>query len=475
MLGLALLAGLVLAAGGAGARPGPAPASGGAGWTPAAAADRVAALPGLGRPEAAGVGNGLFGGYLTVDAKAGRALYYTLALAEGDDWRGKPLVLWLNGGPGCSSLGGFLSELGPFFPTPGGAGLEANPHGWHKHANMVFLESPAFVGFSYSNTTADRSVGDARTAKDARRAMLELLKRFPELGGSPFYISGESYGGHYVPSLAAAIVEGNAGPEWINLKGFLVGNAWTAPKLDNEGAADYWASHGLVSGATVAQMKKDCDFNIIGPLRAGDGECDALVASAMDEMGDINIYQVYADVCHAAAETQVAQLAKHAFMLGAARPKPAEKYAPCVENWMEEYLNRTDVKAALHARTDIAWSQCSDFLEYSRASLLTDYRPIYRKLLEQSDLRMLVYSGDVDGIVPITGTLSWIASMDLPVSKPWAPWTTARGQVGGYRVEYGSRFAFQSVRGAGHMVPYTQPLRAEEMFAAFLAEDAGET
>ena len=62
----------------------------------------------------------------------------------------------------------------------------------------------------------------------------------------------------------------------------------------------------------------------------------------------------------------------------------------------------------------------------------------------------------VDGIVPITGTLSWIASMDLPVSKPWKPWTTSRGQVGGYRVEYGSRFAFQSVRGAGHMVPYTQ-------------------
>ena len=83
--------------------------------------------------------------------------------------------------------------------------------------------------------------------------------------------------------------------------------------------------------------------------------------------------------------------------------------------------------------------------------------------------------------------------MDLPVSKPWKPWTTSRGQVGGYRVEYGSRFAFQSVRGAGHMVPYTQvstcgrcagrgrgltkkqPLRAEEMFAAFLAEAAAET
>ena len=198
---------------------------------------------------------------------------------------------------------------------------------------MLFIDNPVGAGFSFTPVDAGYCTD---TKGCVARNLYSLLQQFyhvwPEYQRRELYITGESYGGHYVPSLAAAIVEGNAGPEWINLKGFLVGNAWTAPKLDNEGAADYWASHGLVSGATVAQMKKDCDFNIIGPLRAGDGECDALVASAMDEMGDINIYQVYADVCHAAAETQVAQLAKHAFMLGAARPKPAEKYAPCVEN-----------------------------------------------------------------------------------------------------------------------------------------------
>lgn len=66
---------------------------------------------------------------------------------------------WLQG-PGCSSIGGgFFSELGPFYPTRGGAGLVANKYGWNRVANVLFIESPAFVGFSYSNTTEDKVVG----------------------------------------------------------------------------------------------------------------------------------------------------------------------------------------------------------------------------------------------------------------------------------------------------------------------------
>lgn len=65
---------------------------------------------------------------------------------------------------------------------------------------------------------------------------------------------------------------------------------------------------------------------------------------------------------------------------------------------------------------------------------------------------MLVYSGDVDGIVPITGTRAWITKLGLPVKEAWRPYTV-NGQVGGYTIEYdGLRFA--SVRNAGHMVCY---------------------
>ena len=100
-----------------------------------------------------------------MDKTAGRRLFYVLVEAESHPDTA-PLVLWLNGGPGCSSLaGGLMSELGPFYPQPDGQALLTNKYRWTCDANIVFLESPAFVGFSYSEEESDMDVGDERTAQ----------------------------------------------------------------------------------------------------------------------------------------------------------------------------------------------------------------------------------------------------------------------------------------------------------------------
>jgi serine carboxypeptidase-like clade II len=94
-------------------------------------------------------------------------------------------------------------------------------------ANVIFLESPAGVGFSYSNTSSDYDLsGDERAADDAYLFLVNWLERFPEYKSRPFYISGESYAGHYVPELAATILIQNsyddAKTAIINLRGILV-------------------------------------------------------------------------------------------------------------------------------------------------------------------------------------------------------------------------------------------------------------
>jgi hypothetical protein len=74
-------------------------------------------------------------------------------------------------------------------------------------ANMLFLESPAGVGFSYSNRTSDyNNTGDRSTAADAYTFLINWLERFPEYKGRRFFITGESYGGHYIPQLANTIL-----------------------------------------------------------------------------------------------------------------------------------------------------------------------------------------------------------------------------------------------------------------------------
>ncbi|KQK14831.2 hypothetical protein BRADI_1g18852v3 [Brachypodium distachyon] len=163
-----------------------------------------------------------YAGYVMVDAAAGRALFYYLPEAIGNgNSSSKPLLLWLNGGPGCSSLGyGAMEELGPFRVMSDGKTLYRNPYSWNHVANVLFLESPTGVGYSYSNTTADYSrFGDNKTAEDAYLFLANWMDRFPEYKRREFYIAGESYAGHYVPQLAHQILR-RSSPS-INLKGIM--------------------------------------------------------------------------------------------------------------------------------------------------------------------------------------------------------------------------------------------------------------
>jgi serine carboxypeptidase-like clade II len=140
---------------------------------------------------------------------------------------------WADGrgrtGPGCSSLGyGAMEELGPFRVKSDGKTLYRNPYAWNNAANVLFLESPAGVGFSYSNTTADYSrSGDNKTAEDALQFLLNWMEKFPEYKGRDLYLAGESYAGHYVPQLAHAILghaaagkPSSSSP--LNLRGIMV-------------------------------------------------------------------------------------------------------------------------------------------------------------------------------------------------------------------------------------------------------------
>ncbi|KAL0299861.1 UNVERIFIED_CONTAM: Serine carboxypeptidase-like 40, partial [Sesamum angustifolium] len=205
-----------------------------------------------------------YGGYVTVNRTAGRAFYYYFVEAH-HSHHSLPLLLWLNGGPGCSSLAfGAMEELGPFRVHSDGKTLYQNKYAWNHAANTLFLESPAGVGFSYSNTTTDVVTGgDKRTAIDNYTFLLHWLERFPEYKNRDFYISGESYSGHYVPQLAHTILHHNqeAGKTIINLKGIIMGNALMNDETDMKGMYEYLASHAMISDETWKQILKYCDFS----------------------------------------------------------------------------------------------------------------------------------------------------------------------------------------------------------------------
>ncbi|KAA3458021.1 serine carboxypeptidase 24-like isoform X1 [Gossypium australe] len=444
--------------------------------------DRISSLPG--QPS---VGFSQFSGYVTVNEKHGRALFYwfTEAITVPEK---KPLLLWLNGGqsvfgPGCSSVAyGASEEIGPFRINKTGSSLYLNKYSWNMEANILFLESPAGVGFSYTNTSSDlKDSGDKRTvsrsffeslllikfvhdtAQDALIFLTRWMSRFPAYKHREFYIAGESYAGHYVPQLAKKIHDYNKAHSnpIINLKGFMVGNAVTDNYYDSIGTVTFWWSHSMISDRTYKSIMKHCNFT----AEKSSTRCDDAVSYAINnEFGDIDQYSIYTPSCLALTNKS----ARHIRLGNTLLHRQISGYDPCTENYAEKYYNRPDVQKAMHANTTgipYKWTACSDVLIKNWNDSENSMLPIYKELIA-AGLRIWVFSGDTDSVVPVTATRFSLSHLNLHIKTPWYPWYSGN-QVGGWTEVY-EGLTFATVRGAGHEVPLFQPRRAFILFRSFL-------
>ena len=153
-----------------------------------------------------------------------------------------------------------------------------NPYAWTKLANLVAVESPVGVGYSYCDEMLHGGAcanDDVRTAETLHAAMQDFVaNKFPELAEAPFYISGESYAGVYCPTLAKAILDGNEDPTQtkINLAGLAVGD----PCTDNDSQADsmdmLWYGHknGFVLDEDFDILWNQCGMRYAHPLASGE-------------------------------------------------------------------------------------------------------------------------------------------------------------------------------------------------------------
>ncbi|KAB1225987.1 Serine carboxypeptidase 24 [Morella rubra] len=423
--------------------------------------DRISVLPG--QPP---VTFAQFSGYIPVNKQHGRALFYWLTEATAHPEK-KPLVLWLNGGPGCSSVAyGASEEIGPFRINRTGLSLYLNKYSWNRVANILFLESPAGVGFSYTNTSSDlKDSGDERTAQDALVFLIRWMSRFPQYQHREFYLAGESYSGHYVPQLAKRINHYNKAHKnpAINLKGFIVGNAVTDNYYDSIGTVAYWWSHAMISDRSYKSILKNCNFTEDKTSQ----QCDDAVTYAMNhEFGDIDQYSIYTASCMALRNHTMRPLRVRNTLL---RRRPVSGYDPCTENYAEKYYNRPEVQKAMHANVTgipYKWTACSDALIKNWNDSEPSMLPTYKELIA-AGLRIWVFSGDTDSVVPVTATRFSLSHLNLTIKTSWYPWYSS-GQVGGWTEVYNG-LTFATVRGAGHEVPLLQPRRAFNLFSSFLA------
>uniref|UniRef100_A0A0D3B7L0 Serine carboxypeptidase-like 7 n=1 Tax=Brassica oleracea var. oleracea TaxID=109376 RepID=A0A0D3B7L0_BRAOL len=187
-------------------------------------------------------------GYIGIGEEENLQLFYYFIKSEKNP-KEDPLLLWLNGGPGCSSLEGLLFENGPVavkVEVYNGSlvSLVSTTYSWTQMANIIYLDQPVGAGFSYSRTPLGKT-SDTNEAKMIHEFLQKWLSKHPQFFSNPFYATGDSYSGKTVPALVQEISQGNykCCKPLINLQGYVLGNPVTYPEFEENYRIPF--SHGM--------------------------------------------------------------------------------------------------------------------------------------------------------------------------------------------------------------------------------------
>ncbi|XP_058223275.1 serine carboxypeptidase-like 7 [Rhododendron vialii] len=376
---------------------------------PAVSSSAVESLPGFQGP----LPFELETGYVGVDESENVQLFYYFVKSESNPQE-DPLVLWLNGGPGCSSITGFMYEIGPLnFKAMQKYGslpeLVLNPNSWSKVASIIFLDLPVGAGFSYARTSLATHSSDLQACEHAYQFLSEWLMNHPEFLSNPFYVGGDSYAGITVPAIVQLISNGNH-----------------------------------VCWHPISQRKLK---ELLGhtPPQVVAGALAGIVVAFI-------LYCLYIAVAGAVGERKESK--------GQRSDNNGKRLS-------HSWLNNDGVREALHIRKGSIgeWTRCNLGLPYT-PNIAESF--VYHVNLSTKGYRSLIYSGDHDLIVPFLGTQAWIRSLNYSIVNDWRSWVV-EGQVAGYTRTYANRMTFATVKGGGHTAPEYKPVECRVMFERWIS------
>lgn len=216
-------------------------------------------------------------GYLPVNLTTGSAIFYTFYEAQKPNSPPSetPLIIWLQGGPGCSSMVGNFYELGPYRVSSNKnndhLSLQPNPGSWNRKFGLLFLDNPIGVGFSIASTLQEIPRDQRAVANHLYAAIRLFIALDPTFKSRPIYITGESYAGKYVPAIGYYVLKRNSKlPVFnrVNLAGVAIGNGLTDPirQVATHAVNAYFS--GLINDKQKAQME-NLQLEAVNLIKAG--------------------------------------------------------------------------------------------------------------------------------------------------------------------------------------------------------------
>lgn len=353
---------------------------------------KVTSLPGLKEP----LDFNHYAGLLPLEGMASHNVFYWLIESPKDSLN-KPLVIWLNGGPGCSSMDGLWLELGPFRLAEDKQTIKLNPYSWHLEANMLFIDQPVGTGFSFTKSKSGYAKNDDMINTQFYLFMKSFLALYPRYVHNeppsmnaktrPIFFTGESHAGHFIPTIVSYMLQKNAnmlkaglskGDVIMDVRGIALGNPWIDP-INQYNPAEYAHGLGLLTHGQVHKLKEQ-DHKCRKLLRHGTLNSNVCI-SMLDHV---------MDATSVPGHNRLLMYDVRKFL-----PNPTI-FPPGHEN-LEAYFNRRDVRQALHVtETPHRFQECTDPPYFALAHQDgKGVMPEIRQILE-SGIEMLVFNGQYD-------------------------------------------------------------------------------
>ncbi|XP_054156696.1 probable serine carboxypeptidase CPVL [Oppia nitens] len=390
-----------------------------------------------------------YSGFLTVNKKFNSNMFFWYFPALNKDKKA-PLLLWLQGGPGGSSLFGLFNENGPLV-------LDKNlkssirQYTWAQEYSMIFIDNPVGTGFSFTHNDLGYATNETDVARDLYTALQQFFTLFPNERQNDFYITGESYAGKYVPAIAYKIhTEGNASN--INLKGIAIGDGLCDPAtqsaygdflyqiaLLDENQRDFFNAEENKAVDYINKEQYFEAFKIFDLLLNGD-----LINSTSYFTNSTGLTFYYN------------------FLMGS---------APEEFGYYPKYLGLESTRRAIHVG-NLPFSEGNIVEQHLLNDIMKSVKPWISTLLD--NYKVLIYSGQLDIIVAAPLTENFVRSIQWSKADQYKKaeriiWKVDKTdkEVAGY-VRQVDRFLQIVVRNGGHILPFDQPRASYDMINRFV-------
>ncbi|XP_063541021.1 venom serine carboxypeptidase [Cydia strobilella] len=394
-----------------------------------------------------------YAGYITVNKTYDSNQFFWYFPSMSPNKELAPVIVWLQGGPGATSLYGLFTENGPIRVRNNK--FERRKYNWALNHHIIYIDNPVGTGFSFTKHQEGYCTDETQVGEHLYSTLTQFFKLFPELRQNKFFVTGESYGGKYVPALAYTIHKKNPTAETkINLKGITIGNGLSDPEhqliyskylyqigLIDWNAQKVFEDYEAKARSYIQNNQWDEAFDTFDTLLNGD------LIDGKSYFYNVTGFSFYFNYLHSedykSSET-------------------GDDFGPMIQ--------KSAIRKEIHVG-DMPFNDGKEVEKHLKQDVMKSVAPWISELLD--NYYCVIYNGQLDIIVAYPLTLNYLQNLNFTGAEEYK--TAKRyiwqvdGEIAGY-VKQAGKLVEIMVRNAGHMVPADQPKWALDLITHFTHE-----